>query len=106
MNRTRRIWICSVLSLKISTCHLSLAVHFVLACVLMQRVTLSYALPLPQLTSSMAAGAKEPITPIPLHQAMDLRRVALGERLFSDVRLSHDNTRACITCHPLEHGGM
>jgi cytochrome c peroxidase len=72
----------------------------------MQRVTLSYTLPLPQLTPSMAAGAKEPITPIPLHQAMDLRRVALGERLFNDVRLSHDNTRACTTCHPLEHGGM
>src|SRR5262249_10191928 len=33
-------------------------------------------------------------------------RVALGERLFHDVRLSHDNTHACTTCHPLERGGM
>jgi cytochrome c peroxidase len=106
MNRTQRIWICSVVSLKIPSRHLSLAVHFVLVCVLMQSATLAYELPLPSLDPSMAAAAKEPITPIPLHQAIDPRRVALGERLFNDVRLSHDNTRACTTCHPLERGGM
>jgi cytochrome c peroxidase len=53
-----------------------------------------------------AAAAQEPITPIPLSLALDPPRVALGERLFHEVRLSHDNTRACATCHPLEQGGM
>jgi cytochrome c peroxidase len=49
---------------------------------------------------------QEPIAPIPLSLSLDPSRVALGERLFHDVRLSHDNTRACTTCHPLQRGGM
>ena len=53
-----------------------------------------------------AAALQEPIVPIPLTLALDPHRVALGARLFADVRLSHDNTRACTTCHPLERGGM
>jgi len=53
-----------------------------------------------------AAALQEPIPPLPLSLALDPPRVALGARLFADVRLSHDNTRACITCHPLERGGM
>jgi cytochrome c peroxidase len=46
------------------------------------------------------------MTPVPLSLVLDPKRVALGERLFHDVRLSHDNTRSCTTCHPLEGGGM
>jgi len=53
-----------------------------------------------------AAALQEPILPLPLSLALDPPRVALGARLFADVRLSHDNTRACTTCHPLERGGM
>jgi cytochrome c peroxidase len=53
-----------------------------------------------------AAAAQEPIVPIPLHVALDAQRVTLGERLFHDVRLSHQNTHACTSCHPLERGGM
>ena len=104
MHRTRRLWICSVVSLKIL--YISLVAYFVLVCVLIQRVTLAYELPLPLLDPSMAVVAKAPIIPIPLHQAIDPRQVTLGERLFNDVRLSHDNTRACTTCHPIERGGM
>ena len=37
---------------------------------------------------------------------LDLKRVALGERLFNDVRLSRDNTKSCAACHPLDQGGM
>jgi cytochrome c peroxidase len=48
----------------------------------------------------------EPIVPIPTAPVLDPRRVALGERLFRDVRLSRDSRRACATCHPLDHGGM
>lgn len=59
------------------------------------------ALPEP---SAVVSG--EPITPLPLSVALDPKRVALGERLFNDVRLSRDNTKSCATCHPLEQGGM
>jgi cytochrome c peroxidase len=48
----------------------------------------------------------EPIVPIPSGRAADARRVDLGERLFRDARLSGDQGRACVTCHPLERGGM
>jgi cytochrome c peroxidase len=52
------------------------------------------------------AASREPIAPIPVILPLDPSRVALGESLFNDVRLSHDNRRSCATCHPLERGGM
>lgn len=51
------------------------------------------------------AQAQEPIVPLPLHMALDPAKVALGERLFYDPRLSGSNTMACATCHHLDHGG-
>ena len=84
---------------------LCLVVSIVVACVLMESAISASEAPLMPLESS-AAEAQEPITPIPLSLALDPSRVALGERLFHDVRLSHDNTRACTTCHPLQRGGM
>jgi cytochrome c peroxidase len=48
----------------------------------------------------------EPITPLPVSVPTDAKRVALGQQLFHDVRLSRDNTISCAACHPLEHGGM
>lgn len=48
---------------------------------------------------------QEPLVPLPLHVPVDAAKVALGERLFRDVRLSGRNTMACTTCHQLEHGG-
>jgi cytochrome c peroxidase len=41
----------------------------------------------------------EPITPIPAPPAQDPRRLALGEQLFHDQRLSHNNAVSCNTCH-------
>ena len=32
-------------------------------------------------------------------------KVRLGERLFRDPRLSHDNRVACVSCHRLDEGG-
>ena len=59
--------------------------------------------------AASAAGvlpeSQEPIVPLPLHVPADPARVALGERLFHDVRLSGGNAIACVTCHRLEHGG-
>lgn len=51
------------------------------------------------------AQSDEPIRPIPLSVQLDAKKVALGERLFHDKRLSKDNTVACASCHPLDHGG-
>lgn len=48
----------------------------------------------------------EPITPIPLQLGLDIRKVALGKRLFSDPRLSADNQISCASCHDLNRGGV
>jgi cytochrome c peroxidase len=48
----------------------------------------------------------EPIVPIPLDTRLDPKRVALGERLFSDQRLSADRQRSCASCHPFDNGGV
>jgi cytochrome c peroxidase len=47
----------------------------------------------------------EPITPIPAPAGLDPRRVALGEQLFRDPRLSHDNTLSCGSCHDTSTNG-
>jgi cytochrome c peroxidase len=47
----------------------------------------------------------EPLQPLPLHLDLDERKIVLGERLFADPTLSRDGTLACLTCHPLDHGG-
>ena len=41
-------------------------------------------------------AGQEPITPIPAAPVQDPRRVALGEQLFRDPRLSHDNARFVV----------
>lgn len=48
---------------------------------------------------------QEPITPIPDPPAADPGRLALGERLFNDRRLSHDGTLACSSCHDIHTNG-
>src|SRR5262249_32179403 len=50
------------------------------------------------------AESQEPLVPLPLHVSEDPAKVALGERLFHEVRLSGRNTTACATCHRLERG--
>jgi cytochrome c peroxidase len=47
----------------------------------------------------------EPITPLPAVPTQDPRRVALGERLFHDRRLSHNDTRDCSSCHDIRTNG-
>jgi cytochrome c peroxidase len=49
--------------------------------------------------------SNEPISPLPLSSDVDKRKVALGEQLFSEPRLSHDNTISCASCHSLTTGG-
>jgi cytochrome c peroxidase len=58
-----------------------------------------------QLLESTSTTAKEPITPIPEAVTADPLKVRLGERLFGDTRLSHDNSRSCSSCHDLGANG-
>lgn len=52
------------------------------------------------------AQSDEPIKPIPLDVKLDAKKVALGEMLFNDKRLSKDNSLSCASCHNLtQHGG-
>jgi cytochrome c peroxidase len=48
---------------------------------------------------------QEPITPIPPPPAAEPRKLALGERLFGDHRLSADGKLACSSCHNLRTNG-
>jgi cytochrome c peroxidase len=48
---------------------------------------------------------QEPITPIPPMADLDPRRVALGEKLFGDGRLSGDGVRTCLSCHDTRTNG-
>src|SRR5438270_8600045 len=52
-----------------------------------------------------SSSGAEPITPIPAPAGLDPRRVALGEQLFRDPRLSHDNTLSCGSCHDTSTNG-
>jgi cytochrome c peroxidase len=52
-----------------------------------------------------ARAGQEPITAIPTVPTRDPRRLALGERLFNDRRLSHDDTHSCSSCHDIRTNG-
>jgi cytochrome c peroxidase len=58
------------------------------------------------LPASVRAQTDEPIKPVPTEIKLDPRKVALGERLFNDKRLSRDNTLSCASCHNLSAGGI
>lgn len=46
------------------------------------------------------------IEPIPKFRKLDDRKVELGEKLFNEPKLSHDNTISCADCHDLKKGGV
>ncbi len=49
--------------------------------------------------------AEEPIKPIPEEIGVNAENLTLGRALFSDPRLSKDNTVSCYSCHNLGSGG-
>ena len=53
----------------------------------------------------IATPDDEPITPIPAPPIVDPAKLALGERLFGDVRLSAKGDFACSSCHDLRTNG-
>jgi len=83
------------------------AIHrYSIACVLLALVWLIAASPAAAQSPTLQSRAgQEPITPIPAARAQDLQRVLLGERLFSDRRLSHGNTHSCSSCHDITTNG-
>jgi cytochrome c peroxidase len=52
-----------------------------------------------------AAVTAEPITPIPVPSGIDPLKRALGEELFADPRLSHDQAYGCVSCHDVRTNG-
>jgi cytochrome c peroxidase len=58
-----------------------------------------------QTPAIQAPADKEPITPVPPPPAADPLKLALGERLFADPRLSHDGRLACSSCHDVHSNG-
>lgn len=49
--------------------------------------------------------ANEPLQPLPDSIPVDAKKIALGEKLFNDKRISGDNTVSCASCHDLQKGG-
>jgi cytochrome c peroxidase len=68
-------------------------------------ITGSAAASLAQTPGQQAPADQEPITPVPLPPVADPVRLALGERLFADRRLSRDRSRSCLSCHDLSTNG-
>ncbi|HUB45368.1 MAG TPA: cytochrome c peroxidase [Acetobacteraceae bacterium] len=61
--------------------------------------------PFTPLPPPATAAGVQPITPIPQPPAADPRKLALGESLFCDRRLSHDGSLSCSSCHDLHTNG-
>ena len=63
--------------------------------------------PMPRsaMLENSATWLGEPIRPMSEPQGLDALKVALGNKLFNDQRLSADNTLSCASCHPLDRGG-
>ena len=66
--------------------------------------------PSPPVPAARAPSAVDaglgPIAAIQRPSSLDASRVALGGRVFADVRLSENGKVACATCHDLSRGGV
>jgi cytochrome c peroxidase len=60
----------------------------------------------PKGTLSGLMGGEEPLLPLPAALGYSEAKVKLGAALFSEVRLSADNTQSCASCHDLAHAGI
>ena len=63
------------------------------------------AAPESRIPALQARAPQEPITPIPPAPDADPLKLALGERLFADPRLSHDGSLSCLSCHDIHSNG-
>ena len=83
--------------------------RFTIGVTVITRFRIAYLLSLTAMLPGLALqplhAAQEPITPIPLTIKVDRDMARLGEKLFHDVRLSHDDSISCAHCHVLPIGG-
>jgi cytochrome c peroxidase len=83
-----------------------LCVPVLLAAVVVADMLAAQGPPISTVPTQLGTTAdQEPITPIPSPPAVDPHKRALGERLFSDVRLSAKGDFACSSCHNLRTNG-
>lgn len=61
--------------------------------------------PVPDAAMADPPHGAEPISPLPPAPLLAPAKVALGERLFNEPRLSRDDSLACAGCHDLSKGG-
>jgi cytochrome c peroxidase len=61
--------------------------------------------PEPPIPKLQPPAEQEPITPVPPPPPADPLKLALGEGLFADPRLSADGSRACTSCHDIRTNG-
>lgn len=86
---------------------LSIVLVSVFIAVLLQPYRMMQQSQMPPVQEAAAIMAvNEPIQPIPLRVELDEKKVHLGDKLFHDARLSHNNTISCATCHNLNAGGV
>jgi cytochrome c peroxidase len=57
------------------------------------------------LGTPVSVTGDRPIEPIPSIPGLDIQKIALGNDLYLDPRLSKDNKVSCATCHALDKGG-
>lgn len=86
----------------VSTSILLIFIGFFTMC---KSVSVKTIIPLTAANTENTKWADEPIMPIPSEISLDSRKVDLGERLFNEPQLSHDNTISCASCHNLNLGG-
>ena len=56
-------------------------------------------------TSEPPALSNQALSPLPVRLDLDPKKVDLGQKLFNEPRLSHDNSVSCASCHTLATGG-
>jgi len=75
-------------------------------CAVLADVAVAQSPPRPfELSPARPVTEEEPITPIPQPPVADPLKLALGERLFNDPRLSANGKLSCSSCHNIRTNG-
>jgi cytochrome c peroxidase len=59
----------------------------------------------PERAHATPVHGRDALLPLPSAPEISAEKIALGQRLFFEKRLSHDNTLACAGCHDFARGG-
>ncbi|NJO42403.1 MAG: c-type cytochrome [Cyanobacteria bacterium CRU_2_1] len=61
---------------------------------------------IPNVDSPIVVMVNESIEPLPQQIDLNQDKIMLGNKLFHDPRLSHNNTVACANCHEIANAGI